>query len=103
VAVKLDIEKDVLTAVLEGEIDHHSAKQIRESIDTAVTRLKPKILTLDFSGVGFMDSSGVGLIMGRHRLMSENGGRVEVTNARSNVLRMLKMAGLGRLGIKGII
>lgn len=102
-AVKLDIEKDVLTAVLEGEIDHHSAKQIRESIDTAVTRLKPKILTLDFSGVGFMDSSGVGLIMGRHRLMSENGGRVEVTNARSNVLRMLKMAGLGRLGIKGII
>lgn len=93
----------VITAHLEGEIDHHTAKPIRESIDSAVIRMNPEVLRLDFSGVGFMDSSGVGLIMGRHRLMSQTGGRVEVVNVSAGSMRMLRMAGLGRLGVKGIV
>lgn len=100
--VTIKAEGAVLTALLEGEIDHHSAKGMRQTIDSAAIRMKPECLRLDFSGVGFMDSSGVGLIMGRYRLMSEQEGRVEICNVPANLVRMLRMAGLGRLGIKGI-
>jgi len=102
VPVTIKNGEKLITAFLEGEIDHHTAKTMRESIDAAVVRMNPEVLRLDFSGVGFMDSSGVGLIMGRHRLISQTGGRVEVVNVSANSLRMLRMAGLGRLGVKGI-
>ena len=95
-------ESGVVTALLEGEIDHHSARGMREAIDSAVVRIKPEVLRLDFSAVGFMDSSGIGLIMGRYRLMSESGGTLEVINVPASMSRMMRMAGLCRLGIKGL-
>lgn len=101
-AISIKTEDSTVTALLEGEIDHHTAKAMREEIDRAVIRMKPELLRLDFSRVGFMDSSGVGLIMGRFRLMKEAGGRVEVINVPAGMAKMMKMAGLGRLGIKGI-
>ena len=100
--VRIQAENDVVTALIDGEIDHHSAKEIREGVDSAVFRMNPKVLRLDFSGVGFMDSSGIGLIMGRYRLMSESGGTIEVINVPRGMDKMMRMAGLGRLGIKGI-
>lgn len=98
--VKMSIENGVLTVLLNGEIDHHSAGAARERIDMQTEKLRPKTLVLDFGGVGFMDSSGIGLIMGRHRLMSELGGALKIANAPNNILRMFKMAGLKRLGIE---
>ncbi len=95
-------ESGVLTALIEGEIDHHTAKEMRQTIDSWVIRVNPEILRLDFSSVGFMDSSGIGLIMGRYRLMSEMGGKLEVINVPTGMSRMMRMAGLGRLGINGI-
>ena len=56
-----------LAAYLSGEIDHHAAQSIRREIDAQVDDRLPELLTLDFSGVTFMDSSGVGLILGRGR------------------------------------
>jgi len=100
--VTIKTEENAVTALLEGEIDHHAAKTMREQIDAAVVRLEPTLLRLDFSGVGFMDSSGVGLIMGRYRMMKEAGGSVEVRNVPAPMAKMMRMAGLGRLGIKGI-
>ena len=75
--VRLIFKEGILTAVLSGEIDHHSAREIREEIDETASRVKPKKLILDFSAVEFMDSSGVGLIMGRCKLMRLWGGTVE--------------------------
>ncbi len=100
--VRIETSDKTVTARLEGEIDHHTAKPMREAIDSAVIRLRPEVLRLDFSAVGFMDSSGVGLIMGRYRLLSGTGGSVEITGASAGAQRMLRMAGLSRLGIKGI-
>ncbi len=100
--VTIEPKDSAVTALLEGEIDHHSAREMRQTIDSAVVRMTPGILRLDFSGVGFMDSSGIGLIMGRYRLMSEMGGAVEVVNVPEKMSRMMRMAGLGRLGIKGL-
>ncbi|MBE6760545.1 MAG: STAS domain-containing protein [Ruminococcaceae bacterium] len=100
--VTIQAEERTLTALLEGEIDHHTAKAMREEIDSAAVRMEPKLLRLDFSRVGFMDSSGIGLIMGRFRLMKESGGSVEVINVPIGMAKMMRLAGLGRLGIKGI-
>ena len=97
--ITVECEDSVLTVGLSGEIDHHTAKPMRERIDECVQRLRPSHLVLDFGGVGFMDSSGIGLVMGRYRLMKELGGSVEVANAQPQISRMMKLAGLARLGI----
>ena len=54
-----------MSYVLSGELDHHSARLARENIDSLIQQKKPSVLRLDFSEVSFMDSSGIGLIMGR--------------------------------------
>ena len=58
---------EVLTVFLQGEIDHHTAKGMREEIDRAIDFNMPSLLILDFSQVTFMDSSVIGLVMGRFK------------------------------------
>ena len=65
-----------LAAYLSGEIDHHAAQSLRREIDAQIDDRLPELLTLDFSGVTFMDSSGVGLILGRGRHIGALGGRL---------------------------
>ena len=77
-----------LAAYLSGEIDHHAAQTLRREIDAQVDDRLPELLTLDFSGVTFMDSSGVG--RGRH--VSALGGRLTVQNPPRAVRRMLDLA-----------
>ncbi len=100
-AVQLECRERELVARLSGEIDHHTAAPLREEIDAAVERQNPKRLCMDFSGVSFMDSSGVGLIMGRYRQMRIIGGELQVCGAGERVRQMMRMAGLDRLDIWG--
>lgn len=97
--IKILLGKCITTALLEGEIDHHCAKQIREEIDAVVERTQPSILRLDFAGVQFMDSSGIGLILGRYRLMNLLGGELQVIHVSESLERLIQLAGLGKLGI----
>ena len=71
--VELKWDDRTLTAYLKGEIDHHNAGALRSCIDEAIGRAFPEMLCLDFAKVSFMDSSGIGLIMGRYRMMQEIG------------------------------
>ena len=87
----------VLTAYLTGEIDHASAPRIREKIDDAVVEYAPTVLRLDFRGVSFMDSSGVGLVMGRCRHAKSLGCDTQVANASRRYETILKMAGLAKI------
>lgn len=91
--------QNTLTAFIEGDIDHHTSKEIRESIDAYAEKYSPKLLELDFSRVQFMDTSGIGLIMGRFKLMSALRGKLKVINIPKNLERMIKLSGLGTLGI----
>ena len=85
------------------EIDHHSAKRIRERIDAELKRSMPRELILDFSGVGFMDSSGIGLIIGRAGKAQAIGATVTVTGLSPSLLRIVRMSGIYRLdGVKVI-
>ena len=97
--VRVASYKNMLTALIEGDIDHHTAKEIRETIDGYVEKYNPKLLELDFSGVQFMDSSGIGLIMGRFKLMSAMKGNLKVINIPQGLERMVKLSGLCALGI----
>ena len=63
-SVSIVAKGEVVTAFLSGEIDHHTAAEIRETIDQAANEHKPTLLVLDFKNVSFMDSSGLGLVMG---------------------------------------
>ena len=98
-SVRIDSDGERLVAWLSGELDHHSARIIREQIDALVERNKPKMLRLDFTDLGFMDSSGIGLIMGRYRLMQLYNGKLEITGASERVKKVIRLAGLDKLNI----
>lgn len=86
-----------VTAFLEGEIDHHTASSLRMEIDDAVQRNKPKTLKLDFSDVTFMDSSGIGLVMGRFRTIQPLGGKLIVSNLSPQIYKIMQLAGLEKI------
>jgi len=96
-AVQLKTEGECLFAYLSGEIDHHSAAEMRFFIDGELERATPKLLVMDFGGVDFMDSSGIGLILGRIRTIAGWNGRIMVVNAKPPVRKMIRIAGLDRL------
>lgn len=88
---------EVLTCYLQGEIDHHSAAYFRDTIDRQIERKQPKVVILDFSDVGFMDSSGVGLCMGRYRLLLQTGAELRVQGAGGSIRRVFLLSGLNKL------
>lgn len=83
-----------LTIYLQGEIDHHTAGAIRNRTDTEILRRSPEELILDFSGVSFMDSSGVGLVIGRYKLALSRSCRTVVTGLRERDKKILMLSGL---------
>ena len=97
--VELKQEPQKLTAFLSGELDHHHAKEIRETIDFAVREQYPPVVVLDFRQVSFMDSSGIGLIMGRYRMMKLYGGSVSVVSIPPALRKMMELSGLGCLDV----
>jgi stage II sporulation protein AA (anti-sigma F factor antagonist) len=82
---------------LEGEIDHHLTSIIREEIDDAIREIKPVKLILDFTAITFMDSSGIGLVMGRFKTMREFGGSVEVIGVSKHIAKVMSLSGIDKL------
>ncbi len=95
--VEIDIHDKSITAYITGESDHHCAAGLRNKIDEAVENAYPEILILDFGGVNFMDSSGIGLVMGRYKLMKNFSGKVMIQNAPRQIKKVMKMAGIEKL------
>ncbi len=96
-SVKIETNGDVTVAYLSGELDHHSAKPIREEIDAAIDANMPSLLVLDFKDITFMDSSGIGLVMGRYKALSKNGAELAITNPSPQIYKVMQLAGLTRL------
>lgn len=97
--VKIEEKNSVVYARLSGDIDHHSAKLMREQIDEEVRTWRPKELVLDFREVTFMDSSGIGLVMGRFKLMQSLDGELKATGMSSSIKRVMRLAGLDKLAV----
>ena len=83
-----------LYAYLAGEIDHDAAQQLRLAVDTELDNRMPEELILDFGSVSFMDSSGVGLILGRQRCARSLGGTLRIQHAPEQLRRVLRLAGI---------
>lgn len=98
-AVTCEIKYDngVLRIKLIGEIDHHSARTIREEIDKEIYFYRAKTVLMDLSAIDFMDSSGLGLILGRHTKAVELGGKLKLVNPSISVMRILELAGTEKI------
>ena len=97
--VTTSFENGILRATLSGDIDHHTAKVMRQKIDMAIESALPRKLIIDFKEISFMDSSGIGLVMGRYKLMKSINGETEVINTSSYIRKIMKLAGLELLSI----
>lgn len=86
-----------LLVSLSGEIDHHTAKTFRAKIDTALFGGRPELLTLDFSRVKFMDSSGIGLIIGRSEICETIGCRIEISGLSGTMKKVVMLSGIRKL------
>lgn len=96
-SVVCDSSAAALIVRVRGEIDHHTAADVRAAIDRELYARRPKKLTLDLSSVSFMDSSGLGLIMGRLAVMRELGGEMAVSDPSAETMTILTLAGMERL------
>lgn len=90
-------EKNTLRVLMCGEIDHHSARGICESIDLKIASVKPQRVLLDFSRVTFMDSSGLAVAVGRKSICDRAGINLSIVNISGYPKRILKLAGADKL------
>ena len=89
-------DKLLVVKIIE-EIDHHTTEKIRRKIDNEITRYMPRKVILDFNKVSFMDSAGIGLIIGRYKLINMIGGELKIANVNTQIQKIFEMSGLLRL------
>ena len=87
----------ILILKIHGDIDHHSAKTLREEIDSHIYLYRASTVLLDLSEIDFMDSSGLGLILGRYTKIKELGGKLVITDPNPGVMKILELAGTQKL------
>lgn len=94
--LRKEVNGSALILTVVGDIDHHSAKGIREAIDAELFYHRPKTLYLVLSEVSFMDSSGLGLILGRYTRMKELGGRMILVEPTKQIEKILALAAMDK-------
>jgi stage II sporulation protein AA (anti-sigma F factor antagonist) len=92
--VKFAKKGTTLVAKILGELDHHYADYIKRKIDSELIKSSTKNMIFDFTGVNFMDSSGIGVIMGRYKSMVQLKGRVLIVNKNLRIKRILEISGV---------
>lgn len=95
--VRLLGEKQALLVNIGGELDHHIANSIRETIDSKIRCSNAVNVIFDFSDVGFMDSSGIGVIMGRYKAVKTLGGSIVIFGVNKQIERIITMSGIDRI------
>ncbi len=90
-------EKDFLTMKISGEIDHRYAIQIRNEADRKIVTYPDKKLIIDLTDVTFMDSSAIGVIIGRYKLVMSLGGKMAIVSSNKTLDKILEMSGIGKI------
>lgn len=91
------LQDSQLTVLLTGEIDHHCAKAYISAINAKIEAYSPAVCVLDFSGVTFMDSSGIAVVINALRTMNASGGTLTVSSPQKQVWKVFHASGIGRL------
>jgi len=97
VKVEHFVEERALKILITEEIDHHTSNMIRTRIDYEITRFMPKKVIMDLENVKFMDSAGIGLIIGRYKVAKSYGGDLKIENASPKIMKIFDMAGLPKI------
>lgn len=96
-ALKYKTDGQKLELILLGEIDHHNAVSLRQEADELINKYHPQIVLLNLEKINFMDSSGLGFIMGRMSLTQKSGGALVIKSPSRSVQKICRLAGLERL------
>ena len=92
----LNRDKSLLLKITE-EIDHHAVEKLRRKADLEIEKHIPRKVIFDFTNVTFMDSAGIGLLLGRYKNITSLGGSLEVINATETVSKILIMSGINKI------
>lgn len=94
--MKYKYEEGNLNINLEEELDMNSCKVLRTVIDGYIMRYQPREFVVDLSGVSFMDSSGIGLLIGRYNLLKLMDSKMVIVNPTNNIKRVLELSNIGK-------
>ena len=95
--MKYQVQENCLTIFVPKELDHHNAERIRKKSDRIIEKNHIKCVIFDFEDTNFMDSSGIGVIMGRYKLIYLLGGEVWAVNTNERMKKILTMSGVTRI------
>ncbi len=95
--MRLEKENNTVTVFMEGELDHFSAQGIRRLLDNCIQDSEIKCMVLDMKDISFMDSSGIGVILGRFRQLQQRGGKMQVRNMNPQVTKVFRLSGMGQI------
>ncbi len=95
--LKYRVQENCLTIVLPKELDHHNAEKIKKESDQVIEKNHIRYVIFDFAETSFMDSSGIGMIMGRYRRIYMIGGEVCAVNANERMKKILTMSGITKI------
>ena len=87
-------ENKLLILEITEEIDHHTTEKIRRKADDEITRYLPRKVIFDFSNVSFMDSAGIGMLLGRYKVIKMLGGQLELENVNKQIRRIFEISGI---------
>ena len=90
-------EDKLLILEMTEEIDHHIAEKIRRKADDEITRYMPRKVVLDFNNVTFMDSAGIGMVLGRYKMINMLGGTLEMKNVNTSIKKIFEMSGITKI------
>ena len=91
------VQEHCLTIYLPSEVDHHNAEEMRKNADALIERNHIKFVIFDFEMTDFMDSSGIGVIMGRYKIIRLVGGEVWAVHANARIKKILTMSGMTKI------
>ena len=97
VAMKYQVQENCLTIYLPREVDHHNAEEIKREADAVIDRNHIKYVIFDFDRTDFMDSSGIGVIMGRYKTVSLIGGEVWAVHTNARIKKLLMLSGVTKI------
>lgn len=95
--IDYDKATNKLTIGFDGEIDHHSCNEIAVLSDDAIRKYLPQRVVFDFKNVRFMDSAGIGMIIGRYKQLLRFGGKAEMKNINNEIKRIFSMVGIFKI------
>lgn len=95
--IEFESKDDKLIVTLTGELDHHSAEEVRIKIDDKIDMVSTNKVIMNFDHVNFMDSSGIGVIIGRYKKLSMKKGTICIANAKGSVERIFQLSGLFKI------